>query len=221
MAEKLANEGHEVIFFDCASTWEPLMDWYETCPYEVIRAKNTGTSGLWNMRIVTELKEPFVTTDPDYDLSEIPSDWDEALVEGLARFPEHNKIGFSWDESRVPQENPAWVLDKMNKYPQGNPAAWGRKLPNNFYKYPCDTSFAVYRPGVALGIYGIRKGRPYTGIHLPWHILLEPSADSTKLSVIMDDEIAYYFSHAEFGMTKGRLIKMVAEYYKRNPDAKK
>lgn len=217
MAEKLSNEGHEVIFVDNGSTYEPLLDFYSTCPYKVIRLANCGCNAPFTQGIVTNLKEPFVVTDPDYDLSMIPSDWDQVLLEGFNQFPDQPKFGLSWDEYQVPPENPAWIADNFCSYwPNGLPSTWGHFLPNNWYNYPCDTSFALHRPGIPNGINGIRKGRPYTGIHLPWHIVLEPSAKPEARSVLFDDEIEYYFDHCEnSSMTWGRILPMLAEYKKR------
>lgn len=221
MAAKLANENHEVTFIDNASTYVPLLDWYSTCGLKVIRLSNMGGHAAWAANIVTNLDEPFVVSDPDYDLSAVPSDWDQVLLEGLKQFPQYNKFGFSWDESKVPPENPAWIEDNFRNYPNGLPATWGDqiKLPNNWYGYANDSSFALQRPHSPDEIGGIRKGRPYTGTHLPWHITLEPSIDLTKRYVLCDDEIAYYFltcEHSSF--TWGRFVKygIIEEYLRRN-----
>lgn len=219
MAEKLTGEGHEVIFLDNGSTYVPLLDYYSTCGLQVIRLGNNGGHALWTTDIVKHLDEPFVSTDPDYDLSSIPSDWDKVLLSGLREFPQHNKFGFSWDESKVPPENPAWIEDNFKDYPAGLPATWGNVLPNNWYGYPNDSSFAVQRPHSPDQIGGVRKGRPYTGTHLPWHLTLEPSKDPTKRYVLWDDEIAYYFltcEHSSF--TWGRMVQygVIDEYLRRN-----
>ena len=221
MAELFANQNHEVIFVDNESTYQPLLDWYDGCKFQVIRCPNLGKTATWKMGLVNELNEPYVVTDPDYDLSMIPEDWPEVLIEGLKEFTNVNKVGLSWDESKVPPENPAWIADEFYKYPNGTQYAWGHPLPNNFFHRACDTSFAVYRPRTPFKIEGIRKGRPYTGIHLPWHIVLEESKTEGKLSVIFDDEILYYFENCKgvqeggSSYTKGRMKEMIYEYKKR------
>ena len=67
MAEILSNQGHEVIFLDNESTWEPLLDWYESCPFEIRRKKNVGPRAHHAELRQTE-KEPYVLTDPDYQV---------------------------------------------------------------------------------------------------------------------------------------------------------
>jgi len=216
MAEKFANEGHEVIFIDNASTYEPLLEWYLSCDYQIIRLPNLGNTAAWTGNIVTSLNEHYVLTDPDYDLSMIPSDWPEVLMEGFSLFPHITKIGLSWEEHRVPPENPAWLADQFNLYPEGLAMTWGNKLRNNFFGYPCDTSFAIYKPLVPFTISGIRKGKPYTGVHLPWHITLDPTTHPGKMSVPFTDEIEYYFDNVQnSSCTLGRIQPMLAEYKRR------
>lgn len=225
MAAKFAAEGHEVTFIDNGSTYTPLLDYYSTCGLNVIRLDNSlGNRAPWAAEIVTKLDEPYVASDPDYDLSMVPSDWDQVLLEGFKEFPHLNKFGLSWEEYYVPPENPAWIEDQFCKYwPQDLPMTWGNKLPNNWLGYPCDTSFAVQRPHTIGEIGGIRKGRPYTGMHMPWHITLEPSAKPEAKWVLMDDEIAYYFLTCENSShTWGRMVRygMVEEYLKRKGETK-
>ena len=222
MAEQFANQNHEIIFIDNESTYQPLLDYYNDCSFQVIKCANLGGTAAWSANIVNDLNEYYVVTDPDYDLSMIPEDWPEVLIEGLDRFPNVNKVGLSWDESKVPPENPAWIADEFYKYPEGNPLTWGHPLPNNFWHYPCDTSFAVYRPRTPFRIEGVRKGRPYTGTHIPWHFVLEESKTEGKLSVIFNDEILYYFEHClgahegGWSFTKGRMLEMINEYKNKN-----
>jgi hypothetical protein len=218
MAELLAAQGHEIIFIDNASTYEPLLDYYATCPFKILRMTNQyGNVTAWAAGIVTGLKEYHVVTDPDYDLSMVPSDWPQVLMEGFSRFPDGVKFGLSWDESQVPLENPAYYLDHMDKFPNGG--AFQKPLDNNWYSMPIDTSFAIYKPGVPFYIAGIRKGKPYAGVHLPWHIVLdEPSSKPGARTVLMNDEILYYFEHCEnSSFTCGRMIDsgILAKYKER------
>src|SRR5258706_13428884 len=124
MAKQFSEEGHEIIFVDNGSTYEPLLDYYNQCKFKVIRLANIGNRAPWDAGIVNNLDEHYVCTDPDYDLSMIPKDWPEVLMEGFKQFPHYHKLGLSWDESKVPPENPAWIADEMYKYPQGHPATW-------------------------------------------------------------------------------------------------
>ena len=205
MAEQLAGQGHEITFIDNGSTYIPLLDYYKTCDFKIIRLHNAGGHAAWAANIVTDLDEPFVCSDPDYDLSMVPSDWDEVLLEGLRQFPGVNKFGLSWGESQVPQENPAYEMDEMYKYSEQNPRY--PRLAGTWEHAANDSSFALQRPHSEDGITGIRKAYPYTGIHMPWHITLEPAKDPTKRYYLWDDEIAYYFLTCEHSScTWGRMV---------------
>lgn len=224
MAEILSNQGHEVIFLDNASTWEPLLDWYESCPFEVRRLENKGPWVHFGGQCLGE-KERFVFTDPDYDISMVPDDWPEALQVELDRFPNSPKCGLSYDLSRIPQENYAYeYAERMcpkDNPPEGLMVAWGGvRKDGGYMNYPVATSFAVYRPGRGIAINGNMRARPYTALHLPFHLLLEPSADPTKLSIIIDDEIAYYHKNATApSSSRGHLADVIKEYYRRKSAA--
>lgn len=211
MAEHLANQNHEVIIVDNGSTYEPLLNWYSTCPFKVHRLGNLGKEALWVSGLCNEIDDYYVLTDSDLDISMVPADWTEVLMEGFKRFPNLNKCGLSWDETTVPVENPAQILDRMP-----NSIAWDNRIDGGFFAYPVDTSFAINRPHAPFAISGVRKDRPYTGLHLPWHIVLEPSSDPTKYSVLFNDEILYYFEHVEnSSLSHSRLIPMIEEYKRR------
>lgn len=221
MAEILSNQGHEVIFIDNGSTWEPLLDWYESCPFEVRKQENIGPHKSHGKHCLAE-KERYVFTDPDYDLSMVPEDWPEVLQVELDRFAGSPKCGLSFDMSRVPQENYSYE-HKEKLCPKDNPeyglmVTWGgvRKDGTGYMDYPVDTGFAVYRPGRPIGINGNMKARPYTGLHLPFHLVLDPPADTTKIYIIVDDEIAYYHKHATApSNSRGHLIEVMNEYRRR------
>lgn len=225
MARVLAGQGHEVIFVDNASTYEPLLDFYAQGDYRVERLKdNVGSIAPWVMlREVEKSTDPYVVTDPDLDLSGVPDDWPEALAEGLALFDRSSKVGLSLDDTRVPSRNPAWYADRMCDHPNGHPATWSPSIRRmgehcDFFLYPVDTTFALYRPGRSFTIDGGRAGRPYTARHMPWHIVPEfyLEAERPVIQVPMNDELHYYFTHAKQGMggsiSAGRLATMVAEY---------
>lgn len=210
MATLLSAQGHEVMFVDNNSTYEPLLDFYSSCPYKVYRLNvNIGGSAPWDMNIV-DTSDYYCVTDPDYSLHGLPLDWPEKLKEGIERHKVES-CGLSYDETRIPSENPAYWEDEFYRYPQGTDYAWGKhlELEGNFYNIGNDTSFAVYHPTIKRHyINGIRAGKPYTVRHLPWHLVskLNPSEDTFQIP--FDDEILYYYKHANYvSTTKYRMHK--------------
>lgn len=221
MAEKLGNEGHEVIFVDNESSYPPLLEYYKTCPHQVRSlGVNLGASGPWALPEVREADVPIVVTDPDLDLSTIPADWDSVLLEGLERWPNHTKCGFSLEDTGVPSANPANWLDGFGT--TGNPKYWDPRIETqgskcSYFAYPIDTTFAIYRPGAPFTIDGHRTGRPYTARHLPFHLVPEVS-DEPAFQILLDAELLYYFDHAKgnrfgrYSTTKSRMMPLIEQF---------
>lgn len=218
MAKILLNQNHEVIIIDNQSTYEPLLDWYENQKdIKIIKLNiNGGHTAPWSYNIV-DRSDFYVVTDPDLDISEIPNNWDDILLEGVKKY-NCRKAGFSLFEKRIPKKNPAWILDEFYLHPDGNdPRRWGDKIKlcHNFFNCPIDTTFAVYAPLTNYFIGGIRSNQPYTAKHLPWHIVLKLDKDCDSFQIEMDDEIYYYFNNSSSSSTtKDRLNLMMREYEK-------
>jgi len=224
MARVLRQQGHTPLIIDNASTYGPLLEWYkrEEPGIGVIRLMdNLGHKALFELGCV-DLREPFVLTDPDLDISMLPPDWPEVLQRGLDCFPV--KCGLSLDDSAVPTRNPAFRLDDFYVPPGSHPVwryplvtAGTKGLDVTYYNYPVDTTFALYRAGTREHrIEGTRAGRPYCVRHLPWHIVLDRDHLEPSLQILMNEELYYYFTHAgASSTTAGRLSEMIAEYGKR------
>jgi hypothetical protein len=210
MADLMAAQGHEPIFVDNASTYAPLLDYYSTCPYRVERLRqNRGSRAVWSA-LADELATvgQYVVTDPDLDLSDIPVDWPAVLAHGLEQWPEDSKCGFSLDNV-LPAGNP------LNHDPaeSWNPERLAPRGAGYFY-YPIDTTFALYRAGSSFVIDGKRTDRPYTALHLPWYLTLDPDKDG--LSIPITDEIAYYFAHCSSqSSNRDVALPMIAEWQRR------
>ncbi len=216
----VAEQGHEPIVIDNGSTYPPLLEWYSHVGFRLIRCENLGAYAFWKLGLAKEQSEPFVVTDSDCDITGVPSDWPEVLSEGLKMFPHVSKVGLSWDETTVPTTNPWYRFFHMDEFPEGSGFWHNNLLEGNWHNAPCDTSFALYRPNNSVTIDGVRKGRPYTGIHLPFHISLDPCTEEGKKTVPMTEEIAYYLEHANPGQGWSHaaiLFKnMVEEFRRRN-----
>lgn len=218
MSEILLNQGHDVYIVDNASTYEPLLEWYnQQKDIKIIKLGiNSGHNAPWTHKII-DTSDYYVVTDPDLDISTVPSNWDEVLISGIKQF-NVEKAGLSLSEKNIPSSNPAWILDDFCSYPNGdNPYRWGDnvKLNEMFFNLRTDTTFAVYAPNTDYSISGIRSNAPYTAKHLPWHIVLKKDNNPNEFQIEMNDEIYYYFMNATLSSTtKLRLSNMLKEYEK-------
>jgi hypothetical protein len=171
LAADLTREARcEVIIVDNASTYPPLLEWYETCPHEVVRLKeNRGPQGDWGGEIDRRLtSDYFIITDPDLDISQIPADWLSVLMDGL-RFDGIDKVGLSLRTDDVPEgpdrdEIVAWESG-FQRWPINERYYWAR----------IDTTLALYdrrrwvptRP--RFRDRALRTAAPYAARHLPWY----------------------------------------------------
>lgn len=192
------------VIVDNASTYGPLLDWYsgagpQPAPSNVIRL-NEWQQGkfphrnVWN-HVLTTIEEfqhiwksdYYVVTDPDLNLSCLPTDTLEKLKFGLTKGLVH-KCGVSLSLEGI---HPEWI-DKV--------LVWEKQFWENpkyilgqkYYEAPIDTTFALYNIYNAFeqGCWdccakSLRIGKPYTVQHVPWHV---GQADWTP-------EDKYYFEH--------------------------
>jgi hypothetical protein len=170
MVEWMSKEPRlNIVILDNASSYPPLLEWYEKCPAEVIRLKeNIGSESPWKTGLVNQRygKSPYIVSDPDLDLSGIPADWLRVLERGLS-YRGITKCGFSLavdDLPEVPQRK--WVKDNQNVHWKPHPVAI------DYYDAAVDTTFALYIPNGPFrpGFHQLRTKPPYTARHLPWYV---------------------------------------------------
>lgn len=175
------------IVIDNASTWEPLLDWYRDCPFEVIRlTENMGHHAPWKCGATTRRNDGFYcVTDCDLDLEGVPADLMDVLMHPIGRWPiPPVKSGVAL---RI-DDLPTWqtqVIEWEQRF-------WRHKT-GIYYHAPIDTTLAMYRANtpirIATKVAGIRATRaagPYITRHMPWY--LNPTD--------LDAENANYFATA-------------------------
>ncbi len=163
MADFLFAHGIDPVFVDNNSDYPPLLEYYKTTKYQVVRMdQNYGYKVVWNQGVLNMLgiTGNYIVTDPDLDLSGIPDDFLSVLEEGLRRYPQYDKCGFSLEINNLPQTDfcPAGYEKQFWQYP----------LDNMYFKAAIDTTFALYK--VQHHSYNaIRTNRPYCCKHMPWY----------------------------------------------------
>lgn len=171
MCEYLDNVADvRAVIIDNASTYGPLLDWYEHGGRSVVRlSNNLGHLAPWSSGIVSKTATPYyVVTDSDLDLEGCPTDLMSVLWDGLSRYPTRSKAGLSLEIDDLPPS------PQRNRVVQFESKYWHRRLDSRFFDAGVDTTFALYLTGrarVAPRTYGnaIRSDRPYTARHVPWY----------------------------------------------------
>lgn len=175
------------IVIDNASTFPPLIEWYETSPCEVIRLPtNMGARAPWLSGAVDrDAGEHYAVTDFDLDLSTLPSGFLDQLIETLERNPSISKCGLALRIDDLPDEFPLKepTLSWERQF-------WEEEVSPDVFRAAIDTTFAVYSKNRSLeGRFyeGYRLAGPLTVRHRPWYW----TADS------LDDDDIYYIATTE------------------------
>lgn len=180
------------ILIDNASDWPALLEWYDQCPYEVIRlTENVGHHAPWK-RVIPGPEDfarqygsaYYAVTDCDLDLETCPQDTLCALQEPFGWGRGIVKSGLSL---RI-DDLPTW----QNKVREWEGRWWQKPLAGSrFYSALIDTTFALYdcrtphaRAMTVVGVPAVRSAPPYCARHVPWYL------DGNHL----DEENAHYFA---------------------------
>jgi hypothetical protein len=163
MADFLFAHGISPIFIDNNSNYPPLLEYYKTTKYQVIRMdQNYGYKVVWERDILKRLNITgnYIVTDPDLDLTGIPDDFLSVLEEGLRKYPQYDKCGFSLEINDLPPTEfcPANYEKQF----------WQHPLDEKYFKAAIDTTFALYKVPFH-SFNAIRTNRPYTARHMPWY----------------------------------------------------
>lgn len=189
MVAWLENAGQKrIIFLDNASTYEPLLDYLNQTPHEVVRlTRNLGKLALWKSGLVPN--RPFIYSDPDVvPIAHCPTNLVEVMLDLLGRCAPWQKIGLGlyladvpsgmksleWERSLVSKRLPRFERD-------GDPPLFDSLV---------DTTFAMYSAKCPFGFSALRTGYPFQGRHMPWY----PAANMAERT-----ERAFYLLRAEGG----------------------
>lgn len=171
----------EPIIIDNASSYEPLLQWYDTKPCHIERMElNWGCCVLWQeenglMQKYNLRQGGYCVSDSDLKVDHLPKDFIDVLFEGLRRYPQFDKCGLSLEIQGLPDNE---LTREVIEHEQQH---WLHKLDERYIKASTDTTMAAHASGIQ-SFNCLRTDRPYTAIHRPWLF------DGTN---IPEDEIYY------------------------------
>jgi len=158
-----------VIILDNNSTYEPLIEFYKTLPYEIIYLNtNLGHEALWRSGHINRFnKSYYVLTDPDVvPIDECPPNFMEYFFEIMNKYPTYTKVGFGLKIDDIPDHFPHKhsVQDWESQF-------WKTKIAEGLWKAQIDTTFALFHP-THKGAWGwaIRTDYPYIARHTTWYL---------------------------------------------------
>mgnify|MGYP000953369861 CR=1 FL=1 len=166
----------EVIFIDNASTYEPLLEWYNRqTTFEVIKmTQNYGHNVFWSQNLINQVSDYYIVTDPDLDLSDIPLNFLDILKEGLSKYPSRCKCGFGLEIYDFPKDKTPYqdyIVNIEKNY-------WSGDFDGlYYYNSAIDTTFALYHKSRYNNLTAVRTSRPYVARHLPWYFTKDNLTD--------------------------------------------
>ena len=182
-----AGGTRRIVILDNASTYPPLLQYYDALPtgVNVLRLpQNHGPYVLWQQRVHEVLDTPYVLTDSDIVPADFcPADLVGRLYETLLRYPDAGKVGPALRIDNLPDGYAD--ADTVRKWES---QFWEHPVAPGVFAAPIDTTFALYpaRAEFTIDDRALRLGRPYVVEHTPWY------AVEGQLSA----EEQYYRSHA-------------------------
>lgn len=174
----------DIIIVDNASTYPPLLEWYQTNPCQIIKVENLGHRAPWDCGLVDKLNTPYVVTDPDLGINDLPSDTLIVLNEKLKQMPHLGKIGLKLDWESITDKSPYY--NHLQSYDKSR---WGSSnIQNDVYvDVHIDTTFALYNTKHHF-IGGGSLNSPYIAKHYPWEFTHEERNNN--------EEFSYYIRNA-------------------------
>lgn len=158
-----------IILLDNDSRYPPLLEYLASSPHQVVRlGRNLGPRSAWLSGVAQRvgLRTPYVVTDPDVvPVPECPTDVLGHFADLLVRHPGIGRVGFGLRIDDLPTSNP-----RADDIITWESQFWDHEVEPGVFAADIDTTFALYRPGVAVkGSGALRTGAPYVARHLAWY----------------------------------------------------
>ncbi len=144
MVEKLLsiNSEENIIIIDNASTYKPLLDWYEEIKSKVdVRVvSNHGHLALWSIKLYKELGEYFIYTDSDIELNDdFPLDWKEVMLNTLIKY-NYKKVALALRVDDIPNH-----YRYKNQAIRNEGRWWLNEVEKDLYIADTDTTFCLLK----------------------------------------------------------------------------
>lgn len=177
----LARNTPEIWIIDNASTYPPLLEWYNQVPSEVrvLKYHNGGHLALWSLGVINDIKEDWVFyTDSDIELNpRMPKDYQRIMYEAALEYG-HKKVGCAIEINDIPEHY--WLRDQVRR---NEHRWWLNALAPDVYLADTDTTFNLNQKADQFA--SIRLAGDFTCRHQPWYVDIDN----------LDSEEQYYYDH--------------------------
>lgn len=204
-AKQLINDlirlGYNHLYIlDNQSTYEPLLQWYMSCPAEVIMLGNMGHQALWLSGIISKFGDHEFICYTDSDIQLHP-DTQPGFIEQLVMIAKDfrtEKAGLAIEYTDVPNQNLLNIIGPIeSRY-------WKHRLhhpTHEIYDAILDTTFQVIRTSCPYGWHysSVRvAGTGFTCKHMPWYNTQPLSVEEQYVLQHSDERYSSYKSHIPY-----------------------
>jgi hypothetical protein len=175
----------DIIIVDNDSTYEPLLEWYDTKPCEIIKTSNNGYLSPWVINLPEKLTSSFyVVSDPDLDLSNTPNDALTHLQDKMLKHSNYCRIGLSLENWNVSEKSPYHKF--LNEWAKTN---WDPNTISDglLVNQQFDTTFGLYHINRNYRGSNCTTNSPYSVNHLPWEFTMD------EINQLEIDNYEYYY----------------------------
>jgi glycosyltransferase involved in cell wall biosynthesis len=212
MIDSLESLGYKNIYIiDNCSKYEPLLNYYKTKKLRVFYLnKNLGSTAIWKSNIFNFFcSDYYVYSDPDViPDSSCPDDFLNRFYVALEQHQDLKKVGFSLRIDDLPEHYHLreQVINHEGKF-------WIKRLSENLFDAPIDTTFALYRP-FSQGDDRLAAGRmnfPCTAQHYSWYLDYKALPDDEKYYLKSISSCTHWSNHIENFSGIQRLCQLVKQ----------
>jgi hypothetical protein len=190
LADDLSKLGYTNIhILDNNSTYPPLLEWYNDCPYTVGRLNsNLGQLSIYNSGYINKFSGWVAYSDSDIELNpNSPRGLIDRLIEVADKY-NAPKVGLALRIDDIPTTRYGlYVKREEQKF-------WTQEVENQVYKAHVDTTFSIIKVGQPFSYEAYRVAGDLTARHTPWYL------DYENLS--LEEQYIIEHSDSQFSTTK-------------------
>jgi hypothetical protein len=186
------NGSSDITIIDNASTYPPLLDWYEEIKNDVKVIRHAGNHGPWvffNSNFWSTIDSEFyIYSDADLELnSAMPYNWQEIMKDYYDKYQGDRKISLALDLEDIPDHYE--YIDQVKNHQS---VCWYPTEEENVYKAITDMSFTMDSKLKGYRYESVRLAGKFMAKHIPWYI------DFNNIS----EEEKYYIEHINPGFNE-------------------
>lgn len=179
------NGNARIHIIDNASTYPPLLEWYDHVKNDITIYRHTTNKGCWSFfysGYSNQCKDDYYTySDADLELNpNMPHNWQEILMDYHKRWKRKASLVLRMDD--IPEGD---VKERIKIHQQ---VCWGKTEEENVWHGVTDMTFSFDSKASGYRYDSVRIGGNFACRHLPWYL------DFTRP---LDEEERYYLEHLD------------------------